>query len=165
MSGFIENRASGASEQSGSPERVLTWQASKAMLPLVSRIAHDLAASNERLEALYAELAFLEKNRRALDWPRRRRRYQLDDDVAAAEAEARSLGAELEALGVALLDGSCGLVGFPTRVNDRAAFFSWMPGEGELSWWNYAGDRNRRRVPDDWTRPPAPRPRARKSKK
>src|SRR5206468_3062673 len=103
MSGFIENRASDASEQSGSPDRVLTWQASRAMLPLVSRVAHDLACLHERLRGWYAELAQLEKNRRTLDWPQRRRRYQLEEDVAAAEAEARTLAAEVEALGVALL--------------------------------------------------------------
>lgn len=165
MSGFIENRASGASEQSGSPDRILTWQACKAMLPLVSRVAHDLAASNDRLRGLYAELAHLEKHRRTLDWPQRHRRYQLEDEIAAAESEARVLGGELETLGVALLDGSCGLVGFPTRVNDRPAFFSWMPGEGELNYWNYAGDHLRRPVPDDWTQPPAPRQRSRKSRK
>jgi hypothetical protein len=165
MDGFIENRASGVSERSGPSDRILTWQASRAMLPLVGRVAGDLAGRHERLDGLYSELAHLEKNRRTLDWPQRHRRYQLEDEITAAEAEMRGLVGELEALGVALLDGSCGLVGFPTRVNDRAAYFSWMPGEGELGYWNYAGDDQRRPVPHDWTQPPAPRARSRKSKK
>lgn len=164
MSWSTENRAPGSSEQSGKPDRILTWHASRAMLTLVSRIAADLAGCHQRLGDRYAELAHLEKNRRTLDWPQRHRRYQLDDEVGVAEAEVRTLVAELEALGVVLLDGSCGLVGFPTRVNDRPAYFSWQPGEPELSFWNYAGDRHRRPVPDDWTQP-APRPRSRKSKR
>jgi len=165
MEGHIENRASGASQRPGPSDRILTWQVSRAMLPLVSRVALDLSGRHERLAGLYAELANLEKHRRTLDWPQRHRRYQLEDEISAAESEVRGLVGELEALGVALLDGCCGLVGFPTRVNDRPAYFSWMPGEDGLGYWNYAGDGNRRPVPHDWTQPPAPRSRSRKSKK
>src|SRR5262245_35890795 len=60
MSGFTENRASDASERSGLPERMLTWHASRAMLPLVSRIAQDLADRHERLRLLRVEYAHLE---------------------------------------------------------------------------------------------------------
>ena len=165
MSEFTEKQTSGASERSGLTDRILTWQVSRAMLVLVSRVAQDLAGHHKRLAGLYSELAQLEKNRRTLDWPQRHRRYQLEDEVAAAEGEVRGLVGELEALGVALLDGSQGLVGFPTRVNDRPAYFSWMPGEDGLGYWNYAGDHVRRPVLHEWTQPPAPRPRSRKSKK
>lgn len=165
MSGSIEKRESGASERPGSSDRILTWHKSKSMLPLIRRIALDVRGRHERLGQLYAELAHLEKNRRTLDWPQRQRRYQLEDEVAGVEAEVRALATELETLGVALLDGSCGMVGFPTRVNDRLAHFSWMPGEEELSYWCYAGDHKRRPVPHDWTLPNQPRPRSRKSKK
>lgn len=144
---------------------MLTWHASRAMLPLVSRIAQDLADRHEHLRQLHLEFAHLERERRILDWPRRRRRYQLEQEIVAQEGELRQLSGELDALGVALLDGSIGLVGFPTRVNERPAYFSWQVGEEGLHFWNYANDFKRRPVPDDWMELTAPRGRSRKSKK
>lgn len=151
MSGFTENRASGASEQSGAPATILTWHACRAMLPLVSQIARDIGGLHQRLLRLRPELAHLERNRRALTWPQRSRRYQLEEEIAATEAELRSTVAELDALGVALLDAATGLVGFPTLVNERRAYFSWKPGEDAIACWNYADDRVRRPVPEEWT--------------
>src|SRR5262245_21725966 len=127
MNGFTENRASGASERPGANDRVLTWEASRAMFPLVSRIAQDVAQRHQLLATLHPEQERLERSRRTLDWPRRRRRYELQEEIAAAEADLRHARAELEALGLALLDPATGLVGFPTLVNDRRAFFSWKP--------------------------------------
>jgi hypothetical protein len=150
MSGFTENRTPGASEHAGAPARLLTWQAAKAMLPLVGRIAADISAAAKRLRALRAEQAGLDDVRRSLDWPSRRRLYQLQEEVAAADAEWRRVTAELDGLGVTLLDAARGLVGFPTMVNQRRAFFSWQPGEDELGYWQYAGDVARREVPADW---------------
>jgi hypothetical protein len=165
MSGFTENRTPGASERSGPSERVLTWHASRAMLPLVGRIARDIVAHHERLAQLRPELAHLEKNRRSLDWPQRRRRYHLEEEIAALEAALRTVLGELEALGVALLRSADGLVGFPTRVNDRPAYFTWLPGEESLGTWNYAGDSLRRPVPEEWTQQPRQRGRSRPPRK
>jgi hypothetical protein len=155
---FIENRAPGASEQPGARDRVLTWHASRAMLPLVERIARDVVTHHERLTRLQPEHAQLEKNRRSLAWPARARRYQLDEEIAAATAAQRAALAELEALGVVVLEPALGLVGFPTLVNERRAFFSWRPGEESLLFWNYADDMTRRPVPDSWTEAPRERP-------
>ena len=157
MNGFTENRAPGASERPGRDERVLTWGASRAMLPLVGRIAADIVRHHDRLARLRPEQETLEERRRTLAWPERARRYQLQEEIASAEAELRKAVTELEALGVVLLDPATGLVGFPTIVNDRRAFFSWQPGEEGLHFWNYAGDRVRRQVPEAWTRPPRER--------
>jgi hypothetical protein len=166
MSGFTENRTPDASERSGSSERVLTWHASRAMLPLVGRIARDIASHQQHLVQLRPELDHLDRNRRTLDWPQRRRRYQLEEEIATLESALRTVIAELEALGVALLDPACGLIGFPTRVNDRPAYFSWQPGEDTLQTWNYAGDHVRRIVPEEWTQPvPRQRGRSRPNKK
>lgn len=154
MSGFIENRESEASQQLGAPGRMLTWHAGVAMLPLVGRIARDVSERHGRLAGLRAELARLEEYRRELTWPLRARRYQLEDEVAVADAGYRAVVAELEALGVALIDAEEGLVGFPTLVNQRRAYFSWRPGEDTLGWWNYASDRVRRPVPEAWTKAP-----------
>ena len=106
------------------------------------------------LALLQPERARLDRRRQALAWPERARRYQLHDEITALQEVRRQTLAELEALGVALLDAAAGLVGFPTIVNDRPAFFSWRPGEEGLRFWNYAGDRNRRPVPEAWTKPP-----------
>jgi len=135
------------------------------MLPLVGRIARDIKAHHEQLTQLRPELAHLERNRRTLDWPRRRRRYQLEEEIAALEVALRTVVGELEALGVALLDPAGGLIGFPTRVNDRAAYFSWQPDEDSLQTWNYAGDLVRRPVPEEWTQQPRQRGRSRPPRK
>lgn len=166
MSGFIDNRASEASEPSGALERMLTWHACRAMLPLVSRIAQDITLLHERLTKLRPELAYLDENRRQLDWPKRARRYHLEEEIRTLEGELRQAMTELESLGVALLEPATGLVGFPTLVNERRAYFSWQPGEETVAWWNYATDRIRRPVEQDWTIVPNEnRPRRSRSRK
>jgi hypothetical protein len=156
MSGFTENRAS-ASEQSGPQDRIMTWHISRAMLPLVGRIARDVMHYHEQLSRMQLEFACLERNRRTLTWPDRARRYQLEEEIAAAQNEMRTLLAELEVLGLTLLEPALGLIGFPTLVNDRRAFFSWRPGEDGLLFWNYADDLTRHPVPEDWTEVPSER--------
>jgi len=154
MSGFTENRASGASERSEGEPVVLTWGAAGAMLPLVGRIAADEVRLHDRLGRIRPEKERLDRMRYTLAWPDRARRYALQEEADALLKELQAAGAELEALGVALLHGPTGLVGFPTVVNDRAAYFSWRPGEEKLAFWNYADDLVRRPVPVSWTRPP-----------
>ena len=151
MSGFTGRRASGASEQSGAEEVIFTWGNSNAMLPLVSRIAGDILTSQETLSALYREREKLDRTRHQLAWPQRARRYQVNEEIATIENSLREVLTELDALGLTLLDSIDGLVGFPTRVNDRRAFFSWKPGEEALGHWCYAGDRSRRPIPPEWT--------------
>jgi hypothetical protein len=154
MSGFTENRASDASERSGGDAVVLTWGAAGAMLPLVGRIVADVVRLHERLAQLRGEKDRLDRMRHALAWPDRARRYQLQEEAEAALKGLQEATAELEALGLTLLHSPSGLVGFPTVVNDRPAFFSWRPGEEKLAFWNYADDLVRRPVPAAWTRPP-----------
>jgi hypothetical protein len=153
MSGFIENRAHGASERPGQNDRVLTWNASAAMLPLVGPIARDVVRHHERLGGLRRELAHLDERRCSLAWPERARRYELQEEIAHLDGEMQENLAELEVLGLALLAPGRGLIGFPTIVNDRRAFFSWQPGEDGLRFWNFAGDLVRRPVPESWTKP------------
>ena len=154
MNGFTGKRASDQSDGPSADERVLTWQEGRAMLPLVGQIARDVADLHQRLVRMRAERNALERHRRTLDWPKRARRYQLDDELRSAEGGYRALHGELETLGVALLDPFTGLVGFPTLVNDRRAYFSWQPGEDDLNYWNFAEELIRRPIPADWTLPP-----------
>jgi hypothetical protein len=164
MNGFTEHRESGASERPGESDRVLTWDVGVAMLPLVGRIAADVARHRRHLAELRPELDRLNRERRTLNWPQRSRRYELTETTAAVERELYDVLAELEVLGVVLLDAPTGLVGFPTLVNNRRAYFSWRPGEEGLKFWNYAGDLVRRPVPEAWTRPAAKEQTSRKRK-
>lgn len=151
MSGFTGRRASGAPEQSGAEERVLTWGHSSAMLPLVARIARDILGHQELLSRLYSERDHLDRHRHGLSWPERSRRYQVNEEIAGIETSLRDVLTELDGLGLTLLDPAEGLVGFPTLVNDRRAYFSWKPGEERLGFWCYAGDLHRRSIPSEWT--------------
>ncbi len=164
MSGFTENRASDASERPGGEPVVLTWGAAGAMLPLVGRIAEDVVRCHDRLARLQPERDRLDGLRRSLAWPDRARRYALQEETAAADKELQETTTELEALGVALLHGPTGLVGFPTVVNDRPAYFSWRPGEAKLAYWNYADDLLRRPVPEAWMRPTKEKERERRGR-
>jgi hypothetical protein len=124
----------------------------RKMLPLVQRIVADLLAAEQQLGSLMWEQEGLDRNRRELTWPERQRRYFLGDEAARFKDQRRALEAELEPLGVELIDGIHGRVGFPTIVNAKPAYFSWQPGEAEVGFWHFADDADRRRpIPASWT--------------
>jgi hypothetical protein len=152
MNGFTEHRASGAGQRPGPNDLVLTWETSFAMLALVRRIVADVLTYQASLDDLQAEHDRLDRNRLHLAWAERARRYELDEEIKKLGNDLRSSRAELEGLGVTLLDAEAGLVGFPTIVNNRRAFFSWKSGEEGLSFWSFAGDRRRRPVPASWAK-------------
>ena len=150
MNGFTEHQASDASEAAGRGGVVLTWDAAQAMLPLVRRIVADAVRYGEALAELGAEKERLDRQRLTLAWPGRRRRYQVSEEIQRAEAGLQEARAELEGLGVALLDLELGQVGFPTIVNNRRAFFSWRPGDEAVEFWHFARSHRRRPVPGSW---------------
>src|SRR5215471_2060531 len=144
MNGSTENQTSGASDQDGGRDVVLTWTTSHRMLPLVQRIIDDIINRRRELARLAPEKRQLDRLRRSLAWPERARRYRLQEEINSLERELDDECAELEVLGVVLLDADRGQVGFPTLVNNRRAFFSWRPGEEELHSWHFAGENLRR---------------------
>jgi hypothetical protein len=152
MNGSTGNRASEAFEKRGNHDRILTWVAANRMLPLVRQIVADVIEGHQRLTAMQSEKDHLDRHRRDLSWPERARRYHLDEDIAAGERALRGALTELDGLGITLLDGDTGRVGFPTKVNNRRAFFSWLPGEETLSFWHYVDDNERRPIPATWTK-------------
>jgi hypothetical protein len=167
MNGFTEHRASEASGAPGPKESLMTWEAGMAMLPLVRRVVADVLACRQRLALLEPERTRLERTRHHLSWPERARRYEIVDEIAEAAHELKRTCAELEGLGVTLLHAKTGMVGFPTIVNNRPAYFSWLPGEEKLSFWCFAGDRLRRPVPESWTKaakPQSPKTKSRRRK-
>ncbi len=161
MNGSTENRTSGASEQRGGQELVLTWATAHRMLPLVQRIVEDVVSQQRVLARLRPEKLRLDRQRRTLAWPERWRRYELQEEIANAEQWLEEALAELEVLGVILLDVHNGQVGFPTMVNNQRAFFSWRPGEPGLDSWHFATETARRPVPATWTKPIDSRSRSR----
>ncbi len=152
MNGSTENRASEASKKGGTHDRILTWTAANRMLPLVQRIVADVLGCQQRLATAQPEKERLDRHRKDLSWPERARRYQLDDEIAGDEQTLRAAYGELNGLGITLLDYDSGRVGFPTRVNNRRAYFSWVSGEETLSFWQYTDEEERRPIPASWTR-------------
>ncbi len=152
MSGSHETRASEAFEKRGSHDRVLTWVAANRMLPLVQRVVAEVLDCQQRLALMHPEKERLDRHRHDLSWPERSRRYQLDEEITAGERALRAACTELDGLGITVLDVQAGQVGFPTLVNKRRAYFSWLPGEETLSFWRYADDGERRPIPATWTK-------------
>jgi len=148
MNGSTGNTASGVPEQGG--EIILSLSTVQRMLPLVQRIVDDILLHRKTLVRLGPEQDRLQRQRRTLPWPERQRRYQLCEEVAGAERGVQEALLELQELGVALLDPEIGRVGFPTRVNDRPAYFSWHPGDESLQHWHFAEDTVFRQIPPSW---------------
>ena len=152
MNGFPKR----ASNQSRPPSReaiVLDLPTVRKMLPLVRHIVGDLIAAEQQLGTLLWEQDGLDRNRRDLTWPERQRRYFLQDEVGRREQQRRDAVAELEGLGVTVIDAAHGRIGFPTIVNTKPAFFSWQPGEEDVGFWHFAGDRGRLRpIPASWAK-------------
>lgn len=148
MNGSTGNMASGAPEHGG--EVILSLSTVQRMLPLVQRIVDDILLHQKAAQKLEPENERLHRQRRSLTWPERQRRYQLGEELAGAERGLGDALQELQELGVVLLDGEVGRVGFPTRVNDRPAFFSWRPGEDGLRHWHFAEDGVFRPIPAAW---------------
>ncbi len=152
MSGSTENQAPGASEKAGWQDAVMTWSMAARMLGLVRGIVHDIQTHHRRLAQLRPEKARLDRLRHSLAWPQRSRRYQLQEEIATAERLLQDALAELDNLRLAMLSLSEGLIGFPTLVNDRRAFFSWRPEEETLQYWQFAGEGARRPIPSAWVK-------------
>jgi hypothetical protein len=152
MSGPTEDTASSASEKPERRHEVFALGTARRMLPLVRHVVHDLVQARQVLARLQPEKATLDRQRRNLAWPERSRRYQLDEEIAVYEERLQDALAELEGvLGVVLLDADSGRVGFPTKINERQAFFSWQPSEEGLQYWHFAGDGTRRQIPTSWS--------------
>jgi hypothetical protein len=148
MNGSTENRTF---EKGSGRDIVLTWSAACRMLPLVHRIVADLLQLRRHLASLLPEKERLDRKRRLLAWPERRRRYGLQEEITQAEQDQTLALAELESLGLAIVDAERGQIGFPTMVNNRRAFFSWRPGEESIQFWHFAEDVERRSIPPMWT--------------
>jgi hypothetical protein len=145
------DKATGAWEPSERRDILFNLATVKRMLPLVRSIVGDVLASQRLVASVTPELGKLDRQKRNLTWTDRQRRYQLQDQVDAADRAAHEAEDELHGLGVVLLDARLGRVGFPTLVNERPAYFSWHPGEDDtLHSWHFAEESNCRPIPAAW---------------
>jgi len=122
----------------------------RRMLPLVRTIVFDIRAGQSSLNRLNPEQDRLDRNRRALTWAERDRRYQIADEIRKTEKNLTLAAVELDDLGVSIVDGVAGSVEFPTRINGRSAAFSWQYEEETINFWHYQGERQRRPIPVEW---------------
>lgn len=150
MTSPISNTGPSASDEPRR-ERLLDLGTARSMLPLVRRILQDVHQAQRALDRLLPEQDRLDRVKRTLDWPARSRRYELREEIAENEHNLLDAMAELEILGVDLLDHDRGQAGFPTMVNGRGAYFSWRFGEDDVMYWHFAGETTRRRIPSAWT--------------
>ena len=144
------NRASNPAGKPRKKEVTLDLSTARQMLPLVRSIMSDIVRSRQALNRLAPQQERLERQRRELAWQERQRRYQIADEIAATEKAWASAVAELNGLGVALVDDEAGEVDFPTKVNGRTAAFTWLAEEDGLRHWHYADEEARRPIPADW---------------
>jgi len=120
------------------------------MLPLVKSIVADIVTTRIALNKLTPEQERLERHRRDLVWQERARRYQVGEEINAAEKSLVAAVSELKLLGVDLVNDEAGEVDFPTKINGRSAAFNWRLGEERLDHWHYSGEELRRPIPADW---------------
>lgn len=129
---------------------IMTLESAESMLPLASRVAEDLKCASSRVRILRAEKIFYDKKKNKLNWMERRKSYEVTDELFIISATLDNILLEIKSIGVEPLIPELGLIGFPTLVNNRKAFFSWKPGEPCVCFWNFAEELNRRPVPPTW---------------
>lgn len=153
MSGYSK-KASQAEKPSSRTEPLFELPTVVKMLPLVRRIASDLLESQSEIHGLRDESCRLERLRRDLPWTERKRRYLVQETLSDVERRLRGYINELENLGVVVIELEAAQLGFPTIVNNKLAFFSWLPTEETVGHWHYDRDESRRRpVPEAWYKP------------
>jgi hypothetical protein len=149
----MSNTPNRATNPAGKPRKkniALDLTTARQMLPLIQSIVTDIVTLRQAINQLTPEQERLERHRRDLVWLERQRRYQVTDEIAAAEKTLTHAVTELSGLGVSLVDDEAGEVDFPTKINGRPAAFSWKLGENGLGHWHYQGEEQRRPIPTDW---------------
>jgi hypothetical protein len=149
----MSNTPNRATNPAGKPRKkdiALDLPTAQQMLPLVRSIVADIVTSRQAITKLTPEQERLERHRRDLVWLERQRRYQVKDEIAAAEKTLTNALTELTGLGVNLVDDEAGEVDFPTKINGRPAAFTWKFGEEALHNWHYSGEEQLRPIPKDW---------------
>jgi len=148
----MNETAHGSSEKPGKGPAAMDLTTSQRMLPLVARIVRDIVADRQELQRLLPEQGRLDRQKRALDWNDRFRRYAIQAEIQGCENHLHEATEELGRLGLVLEDEINGQVGFPTVVYGRTAYFSWRLGEEVIEYWHFSKESLRRSVPANWSK-------------
>jgi hypothetical protein len=144
------NRATNPADKPRKKAVSLDLTTARQMLPLVRSIVTDIVNSRQAITQLTPEQERLDRHRRDLVWQERERRYQVSDELAAAEKRLTIAVGELSGLGINLVDDLAGEVDFPTKINGRPAAFTWKMGDDGVRHWHYQGEDQLRPIPADW---------------
>jgi hypothetical protein len=143
-------RASGSPSNQPRKRREFDLGTANRMLPLVRSILTEIANLSERKASISKQLNVLDEFRQDLTWASRQKRYQLQDDVRQCETALENAADELKSLGVKLQAEPEWAIQFPTRVNDRPAYFVWKNTQEKISIWQFSGEALVRPVPPGW---------------
>ena len=144
------NRATNSADKPRKKATTLDLTTARHMLPLIRSIVAEIVNTRQAIVKLTPEQERLDRHRRDLVWLERQRRYQVTDELAEAEKALMRAVGELSGLGVQLVDDLTGEVDFPTKINGRAAAFTWRMGDESVRHWHYQGEDQLRPVPTDW---------------
>jgi hypothetical protein len=157
MSGSRSFPTSDAPESSERTEVVLSLTTVYKMLPLVQQISSDIVTGHRTITRLQPEQEVLDRKRHSLDWPQRKRRYEVTEELAKADKELEVAHNELRELGLVVLNELEGAIGFPTMVNNRRAYFAWHNGDSGITHWCFADEDTERPIPASWLKEVAAR--------
>jgi hypothetical protein len=120
------------------------------MLPYIRSIVSDVVDRSQTIAKLIPQQDLYDDARRSLNWECRQRRYAVTEEIEKAHESLATAIGELNALGVNLTDANSGAVEFPTKINNRPAFFAWKLGEESLQYWSYYDESKQRPIPGEW---------------
>lgn len=119
------------------PPREFTVEEAERTLPLVSRIAGDIASANARLSRLLPELrrARLRVRGALPDAPTPDELERLRTEVAQLSGRLEGYLGELSQIGCELHDVE-GLIDFRARLDGEPVRLCWRLGEEGIRWWH-----------------------------
>lgn len=117
-------------------ERTFTAEEATGTLPLVSRIAADIALENDRLQLLLPELRT--ERARARDSEFTADLERIRQDVARCTARLEVYLEELRTIGCTLHDPT-GIIDYRATLDGRDIVLCWKLGEEEVCQWHEPG--------------------------
>ncbi len=135
-------------------ERTFTAEEATRTLPLVSRIAADIALENDRLQLLLPRLRTARARARNSEITADLERIR--EDVARCSARLEAYLEELRMIGCTLHDPT-GIIDYRATLDGRDVTLCWKPGEEEVRHWHEPGHSHgdRRLLPTSLATSPA----------
>lgn len=135
---------------SGEGLRLFTAEEATRTLPLVRRIATDIARENELLQSLLPELRRARVHARSTGTPADLQGIR--EEVARSSAHLESLLDELLAVGC-MLHEPTGVIDFRSMLDGRPVALCWTLGETQVRHWHEPGRSHddRQQLPDSLT--------------